>query len=426
MKLLNRSLWRISISSFLILGLWAFVFYYEMIDEIEEGVNKSLNRYKQQIIYQAHRDTLLLKQVNFDQGFYAIQEISKTKALAFKDVYSDTLIKIKDEKEAQLEYEPFRILTTAFEDEGKYYQLKVINSMVEKDDLLERFLRTLVFLYILLIVSIILINNFTLKGLWRPFYQFLEQLKSYRLTQEKSFPQVKTDTTEFKDLQESIYTLLDINKQLFEQQKRFIGNASHELQTPLAISLNKLELLIEDGDFDAEEAQRIAEIIQIVERLIRLNKSLLLLSRIENKQFLSQDKLSMKALVENQIEELSDLASYKNISLEIDLVDDFKVDMNASLAEILIANLLRNALFHNIKAGNIRVQLKNNCLNVENTSNLGQLDSSLIFESFYKSDQNEKNTGLGLSIVKAICDLYKFDIQYYYTDAYHSFSIQFS
>lgn len=426
MKLLNRSLWKISISSFFILGIWAFVFYYEMIDEIEEGVNEGLNRYKQQIIYQAHRDTLLLKQVNFDQGFYAIQEISRTKALAFKDVYSDTLIKIKDEKETQLEFEPFRILTTAFEDDGKYYQLKVINSMVEKDDLLERFLRTLIFLYILLIVSIILINKFTLKGLWRPFYQFLAQLKSYRLTQESPFPQVKTNITEFKDLQESIFTLLDVNKQLFEQQKRFIGNASHELQTPLAISLNKLELLIENGSFEEEEANRIAEVMQIVERLIRLNKSLLLLSRIENKQFLSQDKISMRALIEKQVEELSDLATYKKISLETDLIEDFEVDMNASLAEILIANLLRNALFHNIKSGKIKIQLKNNSLNIENTSYIGELESTLIFERFYKSNQNEKNTGLGLSIVKAICDLYKFDIQYYYVGAYHGFSVQFS
>src|SRR5690606_9283637 len=107
-----------------------------------------------------------------------------------------------------------------------------------------------------------------------------------RVGNSKNFPEVKTDTAEFTDLQNAVNILLQHNIETYEQQKQFIGNASHELQTPLAIATNKLELLIEKGNLQNEQAESIAEIMSIVERLVRLNKSLLLLTKIENKQFL--------------------------------------------------------------------------------------------------------------------------------------------
>src|SRR5699024_8103034 len=121
---------------------------------------------------------------------------------------------------------------------------------------------------------------------WKPFYGLLHKLQSYRLGSGEKLPEVKTNTREFKDLQNAVGTLLSHNIQVYEQQKEYIGNASHELQTPLAIAINKLELLIEEGDLEQDQAENIGETMAIIERLIRLNKSLLLLSKIENRQFL--------------------------------------------------------------------------------------------------------------------------------------------
>ena len=160
---------------------------------------------------------------------------------------------------------PCECLSTAFESYGRYYELTIVNSMVEEDDLIEELLRKAVWLYVILIAAIIIINNVVLQRLWKPFYDFLEQLKGYRLGSSKNLPEAKTKIKEFTDLQFAVKKLLQHSIETYQQQKQFIGNASHELQTPLAIIINKLELLIEKGNLTDSQAESIAEVMNIVE-----------------------------------------------------------------------------------------------------------------------------------------------------------------
>lgn len=422
MKLLNQSIVILSLLIFLIIGIWAVIFYFFMIAEIKESVDEGLDNYRRQIVYQAHRDTLLLKQVDFNEGFYAIREIPKETAHRVKDYYSDTLINIPKGKEKNLE--PFRMLTTAFEDDDLYYELRVINSMVEKDDLISQVFKNTLWLYILLIVSIFFVNNIVIRRVWKPFYEFLSQLKNYKIQYAEKFPQVKTKTKEFNDLQMATHTLLKHNLAIFEQQKEFIGNAAHELQTPLAISLNKLELLLEKGDLGYTQAGEIGEVMDIIERLKRMNKSLLLLSKIENHQFLGSESIDINEVVRKGVSELGEIAEFKNIEFLIEEEDEFRVEMNPSLAEILILNLLRNALFHTRSQKEIRIRLKLGMVEIINDGEKA-LDAQTIFNRFQKSDNYSGGSGLGLSIVKAICKLYKFDIQYSFLDKQHHFRVYF-
>src|SRR5690606_11849176 len=138
----------------------------------------------------------ILSQTNFNNGFFAIHEINPTEAVRVKDTYIDTLIYMQDADDEALELEPVRMLTTAFSDNGHYYELTIINSMVEEDDLIEELLWEAVWLYIILIVSVVIINNVILQRLWKPFYHFLHQLKNYRLGSSKSLPGIKTETKE--------------------------------------------------------------------------------------------------------------------------------------------------------------------------------------------------------------------------------------
>jgi two-component system sensor histidine kinase QseC len=257
MKLLNKSLIYLSVSLFFVIGLWSVVFYFNIFREIKESIDEGLGNYKRQIIYQTQKDSTILNKNTFDEGFFAIREIPRAEAAAIKDTYSDTMMLMQDEDDEAPEPEPVRLLKTAFESNGKYYELRVINSMVEEDDLVKELFREAIGLYLLLIVMIILINNYVLQRLWKPFYIFLNQLKNYRIG--KNLPNVKTETLEFIDLQKAVAILLKHNTETYEQQKQFIGNASHELQTPLAIATNKLELLIEKGNLQPGQAENIAE-----------------------------------------------------------------------------------------------------------------------------------------------------------------------
>lgn len=362
MKLLNQSIKFLSISILVIVTIWAIIFYFNMLKEIKSSIDEGLENYKRLIIQNAQQDSTILTKKYFNESFFTIRNIDKKHALTTNDQYIDTFINMQDADDDELEPEPVRILITAFELNNKHYELKVANSMVEEDDLIKELLYDIIWLYVSLILSILLINNFVLKKLWKPFYVFLNQLKHFKLGQNQPAPQIDTQIKEFTDLQKTVHILIRHSQETYEQQKQFIGNASHELQTPLAIATNKLELLIENGNLQNNEAKNIAEIMGIIERLVRLNKSLLLLTKIENRQFLDQNSVSLNTVIRNNINELEEIASFKNITIKVNEMKQLCIQMDPSLANVIISNLLRNAIFHNISRGSISIEIINNSI----------------------------------------------------------------
>lgn len=426
MKLLNKAIVYISVSLLFIVSLWAFVFYFNMLDEIKESVDEGLDNYKRQIIYRAQTDSMILEKSSFEEGFFAISGISRAQALSAKDRYIDTLMYMQDADDEQLELEPVRMLMTAFENEGRFYELRIINSMVEEDDLMEELLWEALWLYSVLVLVIVVINNVVLRRLWKPFYAFLHQLKNYRLGSSGSFPGVRTRTKEFADLQNAVNILLQHNLETYEQQKQFIGNAAHELQTPLAIATNKLELLMEKEGLESEQAEGIAEIMDIVERMVRLNKSLLLLTRIENKQFLDNQPVSLNNIVYQTVRDLEEMAEFKDVRISVTEHTELFARMDISLANTVVSNLLRNAVFHNVPNGTVHVEIFENKIRFLNTGKKESLNAREIFSRFYKSGNERSGTGLGLAIVKAICTLYDFSVSYDFVKDQHCFEWRLS
>lgn len=426
MKLLNKSLLYLSVSLLFIIGIWAIVFYFNMLDEIKESIDKGLDNYRCQVIHRAKTDSSVLMQNDYRKDFFAIREINKTQVQSVKGHYIDTMIYMQEIDDKEPELEPARMLTTAFENNKRYYELKVVNSMVEEDDLIENLFWQMVVLYAVLVACIFFINNTVLKRLWKPFYHFLNQLKNYRLDGSKNLPEMKTQTKEFIDLKLAVNALLQHNIETYEQQKQFIGNASHELQTPLAIAINKLELLIEKGNLQNEQAENISEIMQIVERLIRLNKSLLLLTKIENKQFLDNQPVSLNEIVKQSVNDLEEISEYKKVKISVTETAELDAKMDVSLANIIISNLLRNAVFHNTENGMVNVEISKNAVTFINSGKKEALNAKKIFTRFYKTENEQNGTGLGLAIVKAICDVYHFSITYHFNNNLHSFELRFN
>ncbi|MCD0479319.1 HAMP domain-containing histidine kinase [Chryseobacterium sp. LC2016-29] len=425
MKLLNKSILHLMTYLLLIVSLWSVIFYFNMLDEIKGSVDEELENYKRQIVFKAEKDSTILQQKTFDEGFFSVNKISEEEALSFKDTYEDTEIYAQDADDEAPELEPVRILTTVFEQNGNFYQLKIFNNMVEEDDLVKELLWDAAGLYVLLIFSILMINNIVLQRLWKPFYELLDELKNYRLGISKSFPNTETKTKEFSDLQDAVTTLLQYSEKSYEQQKEFIGNASHELQTPLAIAISKLELLIEKENFTENQAEKIAEIMEIIERLVRLNKSLLLLTKIENKQFFDNQEIKVNDIVEKNIEDLSDIAEFKEVEIIFSENSELLVKADAALINIIVSNLLRNAIFHNIKYGKVEVKIDAKKLSVLNTGTDHSLSHEKIFTRFQKSEQHQSGSGLGLAIVKAIAELYDFSVSYDFKNGMHEFSVNF-
>lgn len=423
MKLLNKSLFYLSISLFLIIGAWSVVFYFNLLREIKENVDEGLEHYKRQIISKAQKDTTLLLQSNFNEGFFAIRKISKPQAISQKDTYIDTLMFMQDADDETPELEPARLLTTAFENNGNFYKLQIINSMVEEDDLVAELLRDTFGFYVILITSIILIHNFVLQQLWKPFYSFLNQLRNYRIGSTQNFPEINTKIKEFIDLQQAVSILLRRNIETYEQQKQFIENASHELQTPLATAINKLELLVEKGNLQNDQAENIADIMQIIGRLVRLNKSLLLLTKIENRQFLDTQLVLLNEVVKQNVRDLEEIAEYRHLKISVLEAAELTAYMDSSLANVVVSNLLRNAIFHNIKNGTVIINISKTTLKVSNTGKNTPINEQRLFSRFYKTENETNGTGLGLAIIKAVCNLYGFTILYRFENDIHSFEL---
>lgn len=424
MKLLNKSLRYLLISLFFIIGIWSAIFYFRLLNEIKGSVDEGLENYKRQIVYLAQKDTNILRQHSFEEGFYAIKEIDSNYAFSFKDIYVDTLMYMQDNDDENLELEPVRQLTTAFERDGKYYKLTIINSMVEEDDLIQDLIWEAVGLYLVLILSIAFINNFVLQKLWKPFYILLDKLKKFQLGKSE-IPEVPTNVKEFEDLQIALKSLLINSNQTLEKQKEFIGNASHELQTPLAIAIHKLELILEKNKLDNEQAEQIAEVLSIIERSTRLNKSLLLLTKIENKQFINNEDLILNETFKQCLDEYEELLEYKKIQVELIENSELKLNIDPALAQIIASNLIKNAVVHNVKNGILKIEFKDNLLIVSNSGRKEALDGTKIFDRFQKSNQEQGGSGLGLAILRAICNIYGYKVSYNFKNDLHNFEIIF-
>lgn len=415
MTLLNHTLKYFSLALLFLLGIWAIVFYYNMLDEVYDSLDDGLSNYKLLIIQKAQQDTTVLQKETFGESNYSIKPVNFEEALRIKETFRDTLMYMSHEKD----FEPVRMLTTAFEAQERYYVLNIITSMVEEDDLISDLLYSLLWLYLAMLLSILLVNNFVLKSIWKPFYTLLNRLKEFRLENNKDISLPKTRIKEFKILGAVLQNLVQRNSAAYISQKQFIENASHELQTPLAISINKLEMLSERKNLSEEALNELSAVLDSLQRISRLNRSLLLLSKIENRQIEQEKEISVNKLIKELLLEFSDFIKYKNIEVSLNEESGLNFNMNAELAAIFFTNLIKNAIVHNVPDGKIEINIRKEYFQISNSGSALAADAEKIFTRFYKRETGNQNTGLGLAIVKAIGDLYSLQLEYSFDGKHH-------
>ncbi|MEP7108305.1 MAG: HAMP domain-containing sensor histidine kinase [Ferruginibacter sp.] len=319
----------------------------------------------------------------------------------------------------------FKILTKQYARNGKNYEVTTYVSSVEFFHLIIKVFATETLIFLLLMLAIAVINRKSSRLLWRPFYTTLKKTAGYDVVHNQSFKlEQETGITEFNQLNSELTNLIEKVNQAYSNQKEFVENASHEIQTPLAIIRSKLDLLINEPRLTERTASLLEDITAANDRLSQMNKSLLLLAKIDNNQFPEREKTDVSELV-NKI-----LTNYRQH------YDDFPlltksiepgnyITANPALIEILFGNLIKNAVVHNIHAGYISVHLRNNEFTIENSGSKIVEAPELLFERFRKGHADSKTTGLGLALVKQIAQLYKMKLQYYYEHEIHTIKIAF-
>lgn len=421
MKLIYYVLIRISLILTVILTGWAIFFYFAVMDEVNDEVDDSLEDYSEVIIIRALAGEELPSKNTASNNQYFLREVTEKYAEAHEDIsYKDSMIYIPEKDET----EPARILTTIFKDDGeKYFELTVATPSIEKDDLKDAMAGWMIFLYVALLLTIIVINVWVFYRNMHPLYILLHWLDKYSIGKPNEPLQNNTKISEFRKLNEAAIRYAERSEHMFEQQKQFIGNASHEMQTPIAICRNRLEMLMEDENLSESQLEELMKTHQTLEHITKLNKSLLLLSKIENGQFTETTCVEVNGLLKQYLKDYQEVYEYREIFVEIKEEGFLYLTMNETLAVMLFTNLLKNAFVHNIDGGLIRITISSHRVIFSNTGVERALETAHIFERFYRGNNKEGSTGLGLAIVDTICKMQSMELRYYYKDKKHCFEI---
>ncbi|WP_337812897.1 HAMP domain-containing sensor histidine kinase [Parabacteroides johnsonii] len=423
MKLIYRILIRLSLALLIVLTVWTVFFYFTMIDEINDEVDDALEDYSETIIIRSLAGKELPSKNDGTNNSYSIRPITWEEAGQYPAIeYYDADIYIKEKEET----EPARVLRTIFADkDDNYFLLEVSTPSFEKEDLREAVANWILFLYIVLLVTLLTVSIWVFYRSLRPLYALLHWLDSYLPGKQHEPVPNDTHIPEFRRLNEAAAQAVERSEQLFKQQKQFIGNASHELQTPLAVCNNRIEWLLDNTELTEEQMEELFKTKHTLNYIVRLNKSLLFLSRIDNGQFTDSRPVEINSIVKRLLDDYKEIFSHYEAQISLEEQGRLTITMNETLAEALVSNLLKNAFIHNKEQGHVRVTIQTNSLTLANTGQTEPLDSEHIFERFYQGSKKKESTGLGLAIAEAICRQYGLHISYRYQNKEHIFRLQF-
>ena len=405
-----------------LMAVWGALFYFTMVDEIRDEADDALEDYSAMIISRILAGEALPQENDGSNNSFKICAVDSDYAATHPHLsYRDENIYIPDKREK----EPARVITSIFHDAaGNYYELTVTTPTFEKADLFEAVLGWIVVLYVALLVIVLTITMIIFRRGLQPLYDLLHWLDAYRPGGRPERVPNNTDVEEFRRLNVALQQAVDRSEELFERQSQFIGNASHELQTPLAIIGNRVEWLLDSTTITEEEAGELFKIKKTLSRAVRLNKTLLLLTKIDNGQFPESVEVDLVQMIQESAESYGDVYAEREVSVTHSLPAEFKVEMNESLAATLVTNLIKNAFVHSSNGSEVHISIAGRTLTI---SNAGEepLDKEHIFERFYQAARKEGSTGLGLALVAAICRYYNLRLEYFFADGKHHFEVEF-
>ncbi len=423
MKLIQKIALRLSIVLIPVIALWAMIFYFVTVEEINDEVDDLLRSYSEQLIAKKLANQELPVADIIAGMHYSISQVTEEYADSHpRTKYYDSELYINETDED----EPARFLKTFFYDaEGRYFELIAAIPTFEKEDLIEAILWWIAALYLILLVTVIVITLAVFQKSIRPFYKILDWLNAYTPGKTQDKLAADTDIYEFRQLEKAVTEATDRSNEAYEKQKQFIGNASHELQTPLAVLGGRIDWMLDNDSLGEENIGELVKMKREVVHISRLNKTLLLLTKIDNGQFPDVMDVNLSSIVQSQKEMYEEIFSRKNIHCSLEMQDSpVVVRMNETLATILVTNLIKNAFMHSPEGGIVTIALDGNGLTVENSGE-APLDRERIFDRFYQGAKKEGSTGLGLALAKTIADKNGMQFSYSFADGRHRFRINF-
>lgn len=321
-------------------------------------------------------------------------------------------------------YAPYRQLSTVVKVGNDFYRIRIFKSLITSNILIEKVAMVITLMLLLFLLLAFFINRYLFKRVWLDFFETLHKIQEFSLVmpQKKAFS--SSEIIEFNELNQLLNNMTDKIINDYEGLKEFTGNLSHEVQTPLAIIKNKSELLLQET-LSEKQYEIVGSVYSATNRLSAIIRSLGLISRIDNNQFTSIQPIDFEQVIKNQMSNFEHLIDSRNIKVEHHFSGNPTLNMNAELADILINNLIKNAVRHNNENGYIKIHLTPTELIIANSGDDPGMPTEKLFEQFSRAS-DEGFMGIGLSIVRKITQHYNMGIRYEYENKQHQITVAFS
>jgi len=398
---------------FLVAGLSLYFVLNALINNsLDEILENKMDRVEKNL---TKHPALLLINDYPDQTVFVRHGIQQSVPVSFRD----TMQIDKSEREPI----EFRKVIFGVKSGQEFYEVTIVQSKLESEDLKELILWFMVMLFGIIVLVLFFLNNWLSASIWSPFYRSIEHLKTYSIGKKNSMTLETSDVYEFNQLNKSLTEMMDKVETDFNNLKEFTENASHEIQTPVAVIKNKLESVLQDESLNDKQYQQVQSAYESITKLSKINEGLLLLAKIENRQFPDSVQVDLGKLVQERLEFLEELIDFRKLAVQLRLDQPFIVPMNAYLAEMLINNLLSNAIKHNVENGLINLTMYPDKLVISNSGKPLTVEPEKLFQRFTKHHAGNDSTGLGLAIAAQICVVSGLHLEYCYKADLHELII---
>jgi signal transduction histidine kinase len=319
---------------------------------------------------------------------------------------------------------PFRQLSDVVNINGDAYQIVIRKSQEQKLALVANIIIIMLLVFLGLLIATLIFNWIISRRLWRPFRSSLQKIRNIALPHMSTIHFEQTGTKEFNELNASLNAMVNKIHSDYVNMKEFTEDAAHEMQTPLAVAQTKLELLLQDANLTSPQTETIVQATTALQRLGKLNQSLLLLAKIENQQYQADNVIDLTEATKKYLRLFDEIIKEKQLRMQVSFAEPFQVKIHPFLADSLVSNLLGNAIKYNYNEGELTILVNKEEYCIGNTSHHLIGDPQNLFKRFASSSRNENSsTGLGLAIVKRIADTHRLSVSYRMDDGKHSFCL---
>jgi len=419
MKLLSITNRYFFLSLLLLFSLAGVVLFYAirfyMNEEMDEQLNAERSQFEKNI---QSIDSLDASSLVF-LGNIDVEEVSSEKNIE-PEVFDSMMY-----SELEKEMIPFRLIRFSARTKKADYTVLIKESKLETVDIVNSIFCSLMLVFGLFCVVLYLSNCYLNKRVWSPVLKTIQAIKKFNINDREASLKIESaHIEELNELNAALQKMIERIKSDFFQMKEFSENAAHELQTPLSIIRSKLETLLQSENLKDEDARLISQALEGSGRLSRLNQSLLLLTKIENRQYEQKQMVRFSAVFEKYLEIYTDVIAEKRIAIQMEDKDDFVFEINLTLADMLISNLLGNSIKHNNRNGNVRITLFKDGFEISNSGDAPLYPTEQLSNRFKKGNNASEHLGLGLALVKEIVETSGLQISYTFEDERHVMAVK--